>query len=82
MTTEFLQKCTGFRNIDHIIKNLPSLMQNTATLGDTGNDPILSRGKTATLPKKSRNSSAVPRPQHVGDIFHYDIGYGNGRTIG
>ena len=82
MTTEFLQKCTGFHNIDLIIKNLPSLTQNTVTIRDTGNDPVLSRGEIATLPKKSKNSSRVPCPQHVGDIFHYDIGYGDGHAIG
>ena len=51
MTTEFLQKCTGFRNIDRIIKNLKSLTQNTGVLRDTGNLPILSRGEATTLPK-------------------------------
>jgi len=51
-------------------------------LRDTVNIPILSRGETATLPKKRKNSSAVSRPKHVGNIFHYDIGYGNGCAIG
>ena len=48
---------------------------------DTGNDPNLSRGETATLPKSNSNPSSVPRPDRVGDVFHYDIGYGHGRAI-
>jgi len=60
ITTEYLQKCTGFRNIDCIVKNLKDLTSNTILLHDTGNDPILSRGETATLPKASTNSGAVP----------------------
>ena len=82
MTTEFLQKCTWFRNIERIVNNLKSLTQNTVILRDTGNDLILSWGEAATLPKRNKNSTAVLRPQHVGDIFHYDISYGNGRAIG
>ena len=82
ITTEFLQKCTGFRNIDKIIKNLKDLTNDTIIIRDTGNDPILSRGETATLPKSNSNSGKVPRPNSVGDVFHFDIGYGHGRAIG
>jgi hypothetical protein len=82
ITTEYLQKCTGFRNIDRIIKNISSLAKDTILIRDTGNDPILSRGETATLPKRKSNSSSVPRPNEVGDVFHYDIGHGNGTAIG
>ena len=80
--TKYLQKCTGFRNIECIIQNLKDLTSNTILLRDTGNDPILSRGETATLPKASTNSGAVPRSKQVGDVFHYDIDYGHGRAIG
>ena len=81
-TTEHLQKCRGFRNIDRIVKNLIHLTNDTILLRDTGNDPILSRGETATLPKRSMNSGANPRPSRVSDVFHYGIGYGHSRAIG
>ena len=82
ITSEFLQKCVGFRNISRIIKHITSLTQDTILIRDTGNDPILSRGETATLPKSNSNHSPVARPNKVGDVFHYDIGYGHGRAIG
>ena len=80
VTTEFLQRCLGFRNIDKVIKSLPKLCAPTITVRDTGRDPVLSRGETATLPKRKRNNkSPVARDNQV---YHYDIGYGNGRAIG
>eukprot|EP00957_Ditylum_brightwellii_P041433 3137316-Ditylum_brightwellii.AAC.1 len=36
----------------------------------------------ATLPKSNCNTSPIPRPKHFGDIFHYNIVYGAGTTIG
>ena len=73
ITTEYLQKCTGFRNVERIIKNIKSLTQDTIVIRDTGNDPVLSRGETATVPKSRSNQSSVPRTDSVGDVFHYDI---------
>ena len=56
--------------------------QDTVIVRDSGNDPILSRGEAATLPKKHQNTSKVEKPHAYGKIFHYDIVYGNGRAIG
>ena len=82
VTTEFLQKSLGFRNIEKVLKNIKTLTKDSILVRDTGRDPIASRGETATLPKKNRNKIPVPRPARFGDVIHYDIGYGNGRAIG
>ena len=82
VTTEYFQKCFGFRNIDPILKNITSQSKNTVTVRDTGKHPILSRGETATLPKYKKNSEPVPKPPEYGQVWHYDIVYGNGRAIG
>ena len=54
ITTEYLQKCTGFRNIASIMKQLKPVIADTITISDIGCDPIKSRGKTATMNKKNR----------------------------
>ena len=82
ITTEYLQKCLGFKNISTIINNIDTLARDTIIIRDTGNHPIHSRGETATLPKKKSNKSAVPKPLEFGHVWHFDIIYGNGRAIG
>ena len=82
VTSEYFQKCFGFRNIEPIIKNLKTLTKDTVTVRDTGKHPILSRGETATLPKSTRNMKHIPRPSEYGQIWHYDVVYGNGHAIG
>ena len=82
VTTEYMQKCFGFRNITPILKTLKDQSLNTITVRDTGNHPILSRGETATLAKAKSNSNPVKKPAEYGQIWHYDIVYGNGRAIG
>ena len=56
--------------------------QNTVTIRDTGTHPILSRGETATLSKAKSNKNPVQKPPEYGQVWHYDIVYGNGRAIG
>ena len=82
VTSEYIQKCFGFHNIAPILKSLTSQSQDNVIICDTGNHPILSRGETATLPKSKRNTKSVSRPSEYGQIWHYDIVYGNGRAIG
>ena len=81
VTTEYMQKCFGFRNITPILKTLKDQSLDTITVRDTGNHPILSRGETATLAKAKSNSNPVKKPAEYGQIWHYDIVYGNGRAI-
>ena len=82
VTSEYMQKCFGFRNITPILKTIQEQSQNTVTVRDTGNHPILSRGETATLSKAKSNTNPVQKPSEYGQIWHYDIVYGNGRAIG
>ena len=82
ITTEYFQKCIGFRNISPILKAIKAQAKPTIQIRDTGKHPILSRGETATLPKYKHNSNPVPKPSDYGKIWHYDIVYGNGRAIG
>ena len=81
VTTEYFQKCLGFRNIEPILKHLESQSTNTVTVQDTGKHPILSRGETATLAKHKKNSNPITKPPEYGWIWHYDIVYSNGRAI-
>ena len=57
-------------------------IQQTIQISDLGRDPILSCGETATLPKKNYNTTPIAKPDEFSNIFHWDIVYGNGRTIG
>jgi len=82
MTSEMLQKCTGFRNINKIIKLIKQHAAPTIDVQDIGRDPFLSRGEVATLPKSRRNTSPVPSPDTYGSVIHYDIGFGSGMSIG
>ena len=66
ITTDFLQKSIGFKVVERVIKKMQDLAQPTIHISNTGCDPVLSRGETATLPKKNRNKKSVPRPQHLG----------------
>ena len=82
ITTEYLQKCTGFRNITSILNKIKSVVANTITISDIGRDSIKSRGETATMNKKDRNKIPVPHPSSFRDIFHYDIGHGDCTAMG
>ena len=62
ITTEYLQKCLGFRNITTVINNIDTLAQDTIKVRDTGHHLIRSRGETATLPKNNSNKLAIPKP--------------------
>ena len=48
---------------------------------DDLNYPILSHGKTATLPKSNRNTKPIPCPSEYGHIWHYNVVYGNSCAI-
>mmetsp|Transcript_12615 Transcript_12615/g.19405 ORF Transcript_12615/g.19405 Transcript_12615/m.19405 type:complete len:251 (-) Transcript_12615:604-1356(-) len=65
-----------------LLDGLQRLSKPTITITDTGKNSILSRGDTATLPKKKRNTQPVPEPDAFGEVCHYDIIYGDGRAIG
>jgi len=82
MTEDHLCACVGYRRIDTLKKNLISLYQPTVTLDHTPPDAILDPGYYATLRKKDRNTTPVPRPAKFGDVFHIDIVFGPDISIG
>ena len=57
VTTEYFQKCFGFCNIDPIVKHISTQSMNNLTIHNVGKHPILSRGETATIPKKTQTPS-------------------------
>jgi hypothetical protein len=68
MTEDYLRSCVGFRRVDTLKKNI--------TLDHTPPDAILDPGYYATLRKKDRNTTPVPRPEKFGDVIHIDIVFG------
>jgi hypothetical protein len=82
MTEYHLCACVGYRRMDTLKKNLISLYQPTVLLDHTSPDAILDPGYYATLCKKDRNTTPVPRPKKFGDIFHIDIVFGPDISIG
>ena len=79
VTTEYLQKCIGFRTITTVLNNIDTLEQNNIIVRDTGNHPFHSRGETATLPKKKTNNTAVPISSIFGQRWHFDIIFDNSK---
>jgi len=82
MTEDYLQACTGFRRVDIMKKNMKTLYQHTLSLDNTPADAVLDPGFYASLRKKDRNTSPVPRPQSFGDVIHLDIVFGPEISIG
>eukprot|EP00957_Ditylum_brightwellii_P035410 2684898-Ditylum_brightwellii.AAC.1 len=61
---------------------MQTVAQPTLCITNTRKDPIQDTGEMGTLPKSNRKTSPIPRPKHFGNIFHYDIVYSAGNTIG
>jgi len=82
MTEDHLRACLGFRRVESIKKHFNELYQNTLRLDNTPADAILDSGCFATLWKKNRNTTPVPRPKNFGDVFHIDIIFGPEISVG
>jgi hypothetical protein len=65
MTEDYLRSCVGFRCIDTLKRYLKDLYQPTIHLHNTPPDAILDPGYLATLCKKDRNTTHVPRPDRL-----------------
>ena len=39
-------------------------------------------GKQTHSQENPQNTKAVPKPERFGDVFHYNLVYGDGRAIG
>jgi hypothetical protein len=82
MNEDYLRACVGFRRIDTVKKQFTTLYKDTISLDNTPADAILDPGCFATLKKKNRNTSPVPRPPNFGDVIHLDIIFGPEVAIG
>ena len=49
---------------------------------DLGQYPMRYPGEMATMPKQSRITTPLQRPERFGDTVHFDIVYGSGTAIG
>jgi hypothetical protein len=72
----------GFRRIDTVKQYLKDLYCDTVGLDSTPADAVLDSGDLATLPKKARNTTPVPRPTSFGKVIHMDIVFGQEVSIG
>jgi len=82
MSEDFLHASMGFRRVDTIKKHLTDLYCATIKLDSSPADAVLDAGDLATMRKTPRNTSAVPRPSHFGDVVHMDIVFGPEVSIG
>jgi len=65
-----------------LIQHLKSLNCDTLYLDSTPVDAVLDPGDLATLHKKARNTTPVPRSMHFGEVMHMDIVFGPEISIG
>jgi len=79
---DLLRACVGFQRVDMLKKHFHTLYQPTVSLDHTPADAILDPGFYATLRKKDRNTTPVPRPLCFGDVVHLDIVFGPEISLG
>jgi len=82
MTEDFLRACIGYRRIDTLKKNFTQLYQDSVKLDNLPADNVLDSGHLASLRKKDRNTTPVPRPSNFGDVRHVDIVFGPEISVG
>ena len=72
----------GFCWIDTVKRHFPSLYSNNLCLDSTLADTVLDQGVYATLHKKARNTTPVPRSECFGDVMNMDIIFGPEVALG
>jgi hypothetical protein len=77
VSEDFLRASMGFRRIDTVKKYMHELYSDTLSLFSTPADTVLDSGDLATLHKKARNTTSVPRP-----VIHMDIVFGPEISVG
>jgi hypothetical protein len=82
MDEDFICSSVGFRKIDTMKRHFSTLCQSTVKLNNTPPGTILDSGAIATLRKKARNTTPIPRPSHFADVLHMDIIFGPDIAIG
>jgi hypothetical protein len=82
LSEDYLRASVGFRQTDSIQKYFSALYQDTVKFDSLPADAVLDPGDYATLWKKNRNTTPVPRPSSFGDVIHLDIVFGPEVSIG
>jgi hypothetical protein len=82
VSEDFLRASMGFRRIDTVKKYMHELYRDTLSLVSTPADAVLASGDLATLHKKARNTTSVPRPTSFGNVIHMDIVFGPEVSVG
>jgi len=72
----------GFRRLDTVKKHLKELYCDNLHIDSTPADAILDLGDMATMHKKPRNTTPVPRSSFFGQVMHMDIVFGPEVSLG
>jgi len=79
---DYIQSCVGFRRIDTMKRHFKTLYHDSVTLDNTPSDAILDPGFLATMKKKPRSTTPVPRPTSFAEVIHIDIVFGPEISVG
>lgn len=82
MSEDFIRACLGFRKVDALKSHFQDLYQDTVTIDSLPADACLDQGDLASIRRKCRNTTPVPRPSKFGDFVHVDIIFGPDIAIG
>jgi hypothetical protein len=82
MSEDYLRASVGFRRIDTLKQQFEKLYLGSVKIDSMPADAILDSGDLATLRKKDRNTTPVPRPSSFGEVIHMDIVFGPEISIG
>ena len=82
VTRDHLHRSLGFRDLEPIIKAIPTFAAPTLHVQRVPRNPFIDPGEVASLKAANRNTSPSTPPRNYGDIWHADIGFGPGRAIG
>jgi hypothetical protein len=79
---DYLRASVGFRRIDSVKQHFQNLYQDTIKLDSMPEGAVLDLGDYATMRKKNRNTTPIPRPLQFGDVIHMGIIFGPEVSIG
>jgi len=82
LSEDFIQSCVGFRKIDTMKRHFITLYKDSVVLDNTPADAVLDPGCLATMKKKPRSTTPVPRPTCFADVIHMDIVFGPEISVG
>jgi hypothetical protein len=82
MSEDYIRASLGFRQIETLKSQLPHLYQDTITIDSLPADAFLDNGNLASIRKRNRNTTPVPRPNLFGAVVHMDIDFGLDVAVG